>query len=317
MAHVDSGQLPASSADIVPRTRAERRRLQEQQAKRHRRRDRGDDSGKGGRRSRRRDRKKPLPFWQEFPALILIAVVLALLIKTFLVQAFYIPSESMQDTLQVRDRVLVNKLVYDFRAPKRGEVVVFNGVQWQPEVQIADSGNSLQRGLRSITSAIGLGPPNEKDYIKRVIGLPGETVACCDDQGRVTVDDRPLVEPYILDNTPEAQRAFGPVKVPEGRLWVMGDHRSVSADSRAHEQDQWRGTIPIDNVVGRAFVIVWPVGRAGGLPVPEALENSTALPSGEHRNLEHSGVPRAVALPLLPLLPVGAIALRRRRRRRR
>ncbi len=302
MAHVDSGELPASSADVVPRTRAERRRLEEQQARRHRRRDSSDEPeglGDGGRGQRRgRKRKKPLPFWQEFPVLILIAVVLALLIKTFLVQAFYIPSESMQDTLQVRDRVLVNKLVYDFREPERGEVIVFNGVQWQPEVQIAEPGNAIQRGLTAITSAIGLGPPNEKDYIKRVIGLPGDTVACCDGDGRVTVNDRPLVEPYILDNNPQAQRTFGPVEVPKGRLWVMGDHRGVSADSRAHEQDQWRGTIPIENVVGRAFVIVWPIGHAGGLPIPPALTPAAS-----------------VALPLLPMLPLTALAVRWRRRR--
>ncbi len=255
-----------------------------------------------------------MPFWQEFPVLILIAVVLALLIKSFLVQAFYIPSESMQNTLLVRDRVLVNKLVYDFREPKRGEVIVFNGVEWQLEgEQVADPGNSFQRGLRTITSAIGLGPPNEKDFIKRVIGLPGETVACCD-EGRVTINGRPLAEPYILDDNPQAQRAFGPVTVPQGRLWVMGDHRAVSADSRAHEQDSRRGTIPINNVVGRAFVIVWPLGRAGGLPVPSALKQ----PSAE-RSIGQpppSGAVASIVFPLLPLLPLGhvsAISLRRRR----
>ncbi len=311
MAHVESGQLPASSAEFAPRTRAERRRLEEQQAKRRLRRDRGDDPGR--RRGRgRRSGKKPLSFWQEFPVLILVAIVLALLIKTFLVQAFYIPSESMQDTLQVRDRVLVNKLVYNFRAPKRGEVVVFNGVQWQPEVQIAEPGNSFQRGLRTVTGAIGVGPPNEKDYIKRVIGLPGETVACCDDAGRVTVNDRALVEPYILDNTPQELRAFGPITVPEGRLWVMGDHRGVSADSRAHAQDTWHGTIPIDNVVGRAFVIVWPVGRAGGLPVPSALDQPAAR--GDPGVGDPGTVAPGVLLPLLPQLPVSALAARWRRR---
>jgi len=293
MTNVDSGEFPASSAELIRRTRAERRRLEEQQAKSSRwrgRRQHPDGLGRG----RGKSGKKPMPFWQEFPVLILIAVVLALIIKSFLVQAFYIPSESMQDTLQVRDRVLVNKLVYDFRAPARGEVVVFNGVQWQPEVQIVTPGNPVLRGLRTITSALGLGPPDEKDYIKRVIGLPGDTVACCDDGGRVMINGKPLTEPYILENNPQAQRSFGPVRVPEGRLWVMGDHRSVSADSRAHEQDQWHGTIPIDNVVGRAFVIVWPVSRADGLPVPATLKQPVAL---------------------LPLLTAGAVAARRRHRR--
>ncbi len=255
--------------------------------------------GSGSRRagSRRvRGARKPMPFWQELPFLVLIAVVLALLIKTFLVQAFYIPSESMQNTLQVSDRVLVNKFVYRFRDPHRGEVVVFNGVEWQPEIAVAvPGGNVVQRGLRGIASAIGVGPPNEKDYIKRVIGLPGDSVACCDGQGRVTVNDHPLTEPYIFDNTPVHQRAFGPVKVPTGRIWVMGDHRGVSADSRSHIEDRWHGTIPEDHVVGRAFVIVWPIGRASGLPVPSALQKS-------------------VALTALPLLPLAVLARRRRRR---
>lgn len=299
MADLDSGERTASGAGAGTPTRAERRR---QEAARPRR-----ERAQGGRgpagpsdpaESSRRRRRKPMPFWQELPVLILIAIVLALLIKTFLVQAFYIPSESMQNTLQVRDRVLVNKLVFDFRSPHRGEVIVFNNALWQPEVPVAKPKSSVKRSLQSFASAVGLGPPNEKDYIKRVIGLPGDTVQCCDDNGRVTVNGHSLVEPYIFDNTPQQQRAFGPIKVPAGRLWMMGDHRGVSADSRAHVDDPWHGTIPIDHVVGRAFVIVWPVGRAGGLPVPASLQRAMDAP----------------LLPLLPALPIGAVALLRRRR---
>ncbi len=234
-----------------------------------------------------------MPFWQEFPILVLIAVVLALVIKTFLVQAFYIPSGSMENTLHVRDRVLVNKVTYDFRQPHRGEVVVFNAEQWEPEIIAPPSGNGLQRGLQAISSAIGVGPPGEKDYIKRVIGLPGDVVACCDDTGRVTVNSRPLNEPYIFQNTPIEQRGFGAITVPAGRLWVMGDHRGGSQDSRAHRTDRWKGTIPEDHVIGRAFVIVWPAGHSGGLPVPAGLQASVVFSA--------------------PLLPVAAMARRRRR----
>ncbi|MEP6696841.1 MAG: signal peptidase I [Pseudonocardiales bacterium] len=225
----------------------------------------------------RRRRRKSLPFWQEFPLLVLIAVVLALVIKTFLFQAFYIPSGSMENTLQVRDRVLVNKVTYDFRGPRREEVVVFNAAEWVPEIVTAPPSNLLARGLHGMASAIGVGPPGEKDYIKRVIGLPGDTVACCDSHGRVTVNSHPLNEPYIFQNTPAEGRAFDPVKVPAGRLWVMGDHRGFSQDSRAHRGDRWHGTIPEDHVIGRAFVIVWPAGRVGGLSVPAGLLGALAL----------------------------------------
>ncbi len=188
--------------------------------------------------------KKKVPFWQEFPALLVIAIVLALLIKAFLVQTFYIPSGSMQNTLQLGDRVLVNKVVYDSRAPRRGEVVVFTDVDWGPD----------------------------PDYIKRIIGLPGDTVRCCDPGGRVLVNGVALDEPYIFENTAREARNFGPVTVPEGRLWVMGDHRGASGDSRAHISDRWRGTIPISGVIGRAFAIVWPLHRFGGLSVPASLK---------------------------------------------
>ncbi|MDQ6876050.1 MAG: signal peptidase I [Actinomycetota bacterium] len=302
MADLDSGERTGSGAGAGTPTRAERRRQETTRSRRDRANDRRDAAGppgaSGAAGPSRRRRRKPMPFWQELPVLILIAIVLALLIKTFLVQAFYIPSESMQNTLQVRDRVLVNKLVFDFRSPHRGEVIVFNNALWQPEVPVAKPKSSVKRSLQSFASAIGLGPPNEKDYIKRVIGLPGDTVQCCDDNGRVTVNGHSLVEPYIFDNTPQQQRAFGPIKVPAGRLWVMGDHRGVSADSRAHADDPWHGTVPIDHVVGRAFVIVWPIGRAGGLPVPASLQKAMDAP----------------LLPLLPALPIGAVGLLRRRR---
>lgn len=200
-----------------------------------------------GRRRRNRPKKK-VPFWQELPILAGIAIVLALVIKTFLVQTFYIPSGSMENTLHLQDRVLVNKLIYDFRAPRRGEIVVFTGVSWGPD----------------------------QDYVKRVIGLPGDTVQCCDPKGRVMVNGRALDEPYIFENNALEDRSFHAVKVPAGRLWVMGDHRGASGDSRAHMNDQWSGTIPTDRVIGRAFAIVWPPGRGGGLPVPPSLETTGA-----------------------------------------
>ena len=267
-------------------------------------------------------------FFKELPFLVIIAFLLALLIKAFLVQAFYIPSGSMQQTLELRDRVLVNKLVYDFRDIHRGEVVVFNGLDsFTPETEIAPPANGVQRVLRGLSSAIGVGAPGEKDFIKRVIGVPGDRVACCTD-GQVTVqaagEARPVVleEPYVFedDRMPFCAAGTGDVLcpagaegvlVPEGRLWVMGDHRGSSSDSRFHIDDENNGTVPQDKVIGRAFVIVWPLDRATVLSVPAtfdaALGPLAALPA-------YGLAATPYALGLVGALPVAA--LRRRLRRR-
>ena len=264
-------------------------------------------------------------FFRELPFLVVIAFLLALLIKAFLIQAFYIPSGSMQQTLELRDRVLVNKLVYDFREIHRGEVVVFNGLDsFTPETQIAEPANGVQRVLRAFSSAVGVGAPGEKDFIKRVIGVPGDRVACCAD-GKVTVQpqgaERPtmLEEPYVFNDNNEVFCAAGlgetacpegaeGVLVPEGRLWVMGDHRGSSSDSRAHIDDANNGTVPQDKVIGRAFVIVWPLDRSRVLEVPETFTNALAPVAAG------AAVATPYALGLVGALPL--VVLRRRLRRR-
>lgn len=265
-------------------------------------------------------------FFRELPFLVVIAFLLALLIKAFLVQAFYIPSGSMQQTLELRDRVLVNKLVYEFREIHRGEIVVFNGLDsFTPETQIAEPTNGVQRVLRGVSSAVGVGAPGEKDFIKRVIGVPGDRVACCTD-GKVTVQPEgaevpvALDEPYVFEDDRQPFCAAGTgetacpegsegILVPEGRLWVMGDHRGSSSDSRAHIDDANNGTVPQDKVIGRAFVIVWPLDRARVLSVPETFDNALGpLPA-------YGLVATPYALGVLGALPI--VGLRRRWRARR
>ena len=189
-------------------------------------------------------------FWIELPILVLVAVLVAVVVRTFLIQTFYIPSESMENTLLINDRVLVNKVVYDMREPLRGEVVVFK------------------------PPAAWHAGPEKDDYIKRVIGIGGDHVVCCDSQGRLTVNGKPLEESYLFPGDKPSETEFD-ITVPKGRLFMMGDHRSASADSRVHQEFN-SGTISLDDVVGRAFVIFWPLGRAGLLSPPDTF---TGIPA--------------------------------------
>jgi signal peptidase I len=243
---------------------------------------------------------KQASFVRELPVLIGLALLLAILIKIFLVQAFFIPSGSMEETLQVGDRVLVNKLVYRFRDIGRGEVVVFNGLDsfvQDADMRVAAPSNALERVFFKVGGLIGVPQPGEKDFIKRVIGLPGDVVACCTD-GHVTVNGVPLDESsYVFEDNAEP---FSET-VPEGKLWVMGDHRGYSSDSRRN------GAVPLNRVIGRAFVVVWPVSRAGGLPVPSTFEDQ---PTAADTALAVATSPLAMSVAL-----VAPVAVRRHRRR--
>lgn len=218
--------------------------------------------------------KKPKSFWKELPLLIGIALILALVIKTFLVQAFSIPSDSMQNTLQQGDRVLVDKLTPWFGSePERGEVVVFKDPGHWLDGEPTPDPNAVQKVL----GWIGLMPSaDEKDLIKRVIAVGGDTVEC-KGTGPVKVNGKALNEKnYVFEgNTPctvDDQGGQFKVTVPKGKIWVMGDHRQNSLDSRYHQNQPGGGAVPVDNVVGRAFVIAWPPTRWGTLPVPDTFD---------------------------------------------
>jgi signal peptidase I len=204
---------------------------------------------------------------REIVIVLVLAVGLSLIVKTFLVQAFYIPSGSMENTLLVGDRVVVNKLVPDVVPVKRGDVVVFSDPgNWLPPSQPVAQGPA-PTAITAALTFIGLLPdPAEDHLIKRVIGLPGDQVTCCDAQNRVTVNGVPLVEPYLKPGDVPSSLSFD-VTVPADKVWVMGDHRSNSEDSRFHDPDRTgaQGSVPVADLTGRAVVTVWPVSRWGVL----------------------------------------------------
>jgi signal peptidase I len=248
--------------------------------------------------------RRHMPLWQELPLLLVVAFCLAVLIRSFLLQAFFIPSSSMEATLLVGDRVLVNKVIYDLRDPDRGEIVVFRGTdKWAPENYVEPPGGAMSRIGRTLGDLVGVSRPGEKDFIKRVIGLPGDHVACCDPEGRVMVNGVGIDEPYIDVNSSLdvpfspgncGSRRFDELVVPQGQIFVMGDNRIVSQDSRC------QGPVPIENVIGRAFVIVWPSGRWDGLSVPDTFDGVPQpiafAPS------QHSPPPAGAAIVTLPIL---------------
>jgi len=201
------------------------------------------------------------PMLRESVIVIGLALLLSLIVKTWLMQAFYIPSESMENTLLVGDRVIVNKLVPSPISLHRGDVIVFEDPDhWLP-APVPVQRSPLTQALNTTLTFVGLLPSDEGNHlIKRLIGVPGDHVVCCDNQKRLTVNGVALTEPYLFPGDSPSQESFN-ITVPAGRIWVMGDHRSDSADSRPHDQSSggFKGSVPESLIVGRAVTIVWPI----------------------------------------------------------
>ncbi|QNP69927.1 signal peptidase I [Streptomyces roseirectus] len=284
------------------RSRAERRKLQ-----------------------RKVKRKRRRSAMREIPLLVGVAVLIALVLKTFLVQAFVIPSGSMEQTIQIGDRVLVDKFTPWFGSrPQRGDVVVFKDPGgWLQDEQsgVKKSDPIVVKQVKEVLTFIGLLPSdNEKDLIKRVVGVGGDVVKCCDANGKVTVNGVPLEEAaYLYPGNEPSQTPFE-VTVPKGRLWVMGDHRANSADSRSHQNTSYGGTVSEGEVVGRAMVIAWPVGHWTSLKEPQTFASvaksasrkaAASPPSHRVAPDDPNGTVRLPSPAELPLV-MGVVGLRRR-----
>jgi signal peptidase I len=196
---------------------------------------------------------------RELPIIVGSALIVSIIVKTFFLHFFFIPSGSMENTLQIGDRIAVNKFGALFSDIKRGEVVVFadpdNWLGTAPE----DSNNGITGQLKNALITLGVVPDPAKQFlIKRVIGVGGDTVICCDTTGKLQVNGTSINESYVYENDVPSESKFN-VTVPKGYIWVMGDHRGASADSRFHTDDVNKGMVPLTKVVGRAALIVWPV----------------------------------------------------------
>ncbi len=237
-----------------------------------------------------------LSFLRDVVVILAIAIVVSFVVKTFLIRSFFIPSASMETTLMApdtsigreADRVIVNELVPDVMPISRGDIVVFRDPGgWLPASSTTQApANPVQAGAEWLMSLFGLASPDSNEHlIKRVIGLPGDTIVCCTDAGHLTINGTEIAEPYINASTNGVASAVPfTVTVPEGALWVMGDNRNNSADSRFHPNEPGRGFVGIDDVVGRAFVISWPISRWTWLSnYPDVFANvpkPPALPAG-------------------------------------
>jgi signal peptidase I len=262
---------------------------------------------RGGRTAPAGKAVKKKSFWRELLTIVVAAAVLTLVVKAFVVQVYRIPSASMENTLLIGDRVLVNKLIYHFRGIARGDIVVFSGEDsWGPAAA-PPSSDPVLRVFDDVLSDIGL-HSSQTYYIKRVIGLPGDTVACCTDL-KVTVNGVPLNEgSYVYPGNAASAFSFK-TKVPAGYVWVMGDHRGDSEDSRYHPNEPGGGAVPESEVVGRAFLVIWPPTQFRDLPIPSTFTQAALHSVAAHPVAGTAGAAGVIGAPLL--------LLRRRIRRRR
>ena len=283
-----------------------------------------EDRPEGGGRGRGGSKKKG-SFWRELPMLVVTALVLTVLIQFFLARVYVIPSESMEQTLHGcsgcnNDRVLVDKVTYDFSQPNPGDVVVFKGPpSWNThEFENQESTNPVGRFFQGAASLLGFGAPDEKDFVKRVIATGGQTVACCDNQNRVTVDGKPLHEPYIYwqPGHGKTQEPFAPVTVPPGHLWMMGDNRNNSSDSRYQGGGGATAAVPEQDVIGKAQVIVLPPTRWQGISDQNPQQRGQALGAPGWQQAVPAGLGFAAAFPVQRAGRRLVVATRRRSRER-